>query len=230
MSFKRSDSIADSMPEALRQSRYQMKRCFARYVSKGKRLMKNQHLMEELEKSMEDKIEKERLMEGFLGYIICSTQEAIVLPPFVAFAVRPHPGIWEYVKVNSEDLAVEGITSSQYLKFKETIYDEKWAKDENALEVDFGAFDRSTPHLTLPSSIGNGLPFVSRFLSSKLHESSESTKPLIDYLLGLKRGAEKLMINDTLNTVNKIQTALLLAEVFVAGLPKNTPFQKFEFR
>jgi len=38
------------------------------------------------------------------------------------------------------------------------------------------------------------------------------------------------MINDSLNTVNKLQTALLLAEVFVSGLPKNTPFQKFEQR
>lgn len=230
MSFKRSDSIADSMPEALRQSRYQMKRCFARYVSKGKRLMKNKQLMEELEKSMDDKIEKERLMEGFLGYIICSTQEAVVLPPFVAFAVRPHPGIWEYVRVNSDDLAVEGITVSEYLKFKETIYDEKWAKDENALEVDFGAFDHSTPHLTLPSSIGKGLPFVARFLSSRLHENSESMKPLLDYLLALKHGEDKLMINNTLNTPNKLQTALLLAEVFVSGLPKNTPYQKFEQR
>lgn len=36
--------------------------------------MKNQQLMEELEKSMDDKVEKERLMEGFLGYIICSTK------------------------------------------------------------------------------------------------------------------------------------------------------------
>ena len=29
-SFKRTDSIAESMPDALRQSRYQMKRCFQR--------------------------------------------------------------------------------------------------------------------------------------------------------------------------------------------------------
>lgn len=36
--------------------------------------MKNKQLMDELEKSLDDKIEKERLMEGFLGYIICSTQ------------------------------------------------------------------------------------------------------------------------------------------------------------
>ncbi|KAJ1692503.1 hypothetical protein LUZ63_009201 [Rhynchospora breviuscula] len=229
LSFKRSDSIADSMPDALRQSRYQMKRCFARYVSKGKRLMKNKHLMDELEKSMDDKVEKDKLMEGFLGYIICSTQEAVVLPPFVAFAVRPNPGIWEYVKVHADDLSVEGITPSEYLKFKESLYDENWAKDDNALEIDFGALDLSTPHLTLPSSVGNGLQFISRFMSSRL-EGPDSIKPLLDYLLVLNYRGEKLMINDTLDTVNKLQTALLLAEVFVSGLPRNTPFQKFEHR
>lgn len=36
--------------------------------------MKNQQLIEELEKSLDDKVEKEKLVEGFLGYIICSTQ------------------------------------------------------------------------------------------------------------------------------------------------------------
>ncbi|CAD5182029.1 unnamed protein product [Musa acuminata subsp. malaccensis] len=230
LSFKRSDSIAEGMPEALKESRYQMKKCFARYVSKGKRVMKNPQLMEELEKSIDDEAEKAKVMEGFLGYIICSTQEAVVLPPFVAFAVRPHPGIWEYVKVHSVDLSVDGITPCEYLKNKETIYDEKWATDEHALEVDFGALEPSTPLLTLPSSIGKGAQFISRFISAKLNASSESMKPLLDYLLALNHGGQKLMINNTFDTVNKLQTALLLAEVFVSGLPKNTPFQKFEPR
>ncbi|XP_064955353.1 sucrose synthase 7-like [Musa acuminata AAA Group] len=230
LSFKRSDSIAEGMPEALKESRYQMKKCFARYVSKGKRVMKNPQLMEELEKSIDDEAEKAKVMEGFLGYIICSTQEAVVLPPFVAFAVRPHPGIWEYVKVHSVDLSVDGITPCEYLKNKETIYDEKWATDEHALEVDFGALEPYTPLLTLPSSIGKGAQFISRFISAKLNASSESMKPLLDYLLALNHGGQKLMINNTFDTVNKLQTALLLAEVFVSGLPKNTPFQKFEPR
>nr|APR63141.1 sucrose synthase 7 [Triticum aestivum] len=230
LSFKRMDSIAETMPDALQQSRYQMKRCFQRYVSKGRRLLKNQQLVEELEKSLDDKAEKEKLVEGFLGYIICSTQEAVVLPPFVAFAVRMNPGIWEYVKVHSDDLSVEGITPSEYLKFKETLYDEKWAKDDNSLEVDFGALDLSTPHLTLPSSIGNGMQFISKFMSSKLNEKPESMKPLLDYLLTLNYRGEKLMVNDTIDTVDKLQTALLLAEVFVSGLPKFTPYLKFEQR
>ncbi|KAF0934530.1 hypothetical protein E2562_025626 [Oryza meyeriana var. granulata] len=227
--FGRSDSIADMMPEALRQSRYQMKRCFQRYVSQGRRLMKRQQLLDELDKSMDDdKAEKNQLLQGFLGYIISSTQEAAVLPPFVAFAVRMNPGIWEFIKVHSVDLSVEQMMPSDYLKNKEALVDDRWGTyDENAqLEVDFGALDDlSTPHLTLPSSIGNGAHFVSRFLSSKL---SDNKKPLLDYLLALSHRGDKLMINDTLDTVDKLQTALLLAEVFVAGLQPDAPYSEFQ--
>lgn len=53
-------------------------------------------------------------------------QEAVVIPPYVAFAIRPNPGFWEFVKVNSADLSVDGITSTDYLKFKEMIVDESW--------------------------------------------------------------------------------------------------------
>ncbi|XP_026402802.1 sucrose synthase 7-like isoform X2 [Papaver somniferum] len=228
--FKRSDSIADSMPEALRQSRYHMKRCFARYIAKGKRLMKLQNLMDEMEKSIDDKLERTQVLEGLLGYILCSTQEAAVVPPYVAFAVRPNPGFWEFVKVNSDDLAVEGITAGEFLKFKEMIFDEKWAKNESALEVDFGAFDFSMPTVTLSSSIGNGVHYVSKFMSSKLSGNSETAKPLLDYLIALNHQGEKLMINENLNTVTKLETALVVAEVFVSALPSETPYHKFEQR
>lgn len=53
-------------------------------------------------------------------------QEAAVVPPDVAFAIRHNPGIWDYVKVDSESLSVDIITSTDYLKFKETVFDENW--------------------------------------------------------------------------------------------------------
>lgn len=53
-------------------------------------------------------------------------QEAVVDPPYVAFAVRQDPGVWEFVQVSSENLSVEPITSTDYLKFKERIFDENW--------------------------------------------------------------------------------------------------------
>ncbi|WRX18651.1 Sucrose synthase - like 2, partial [Theobroma cacao] len=228
--LKRSDTIADSMPDALRQSTYHMKRCFSRLVATGKRLLKRQLLMEEVEKSIEDKVERSKILEGLIGFIVISTQEAAVVPPYIAFAVRPNPGFWEFVKVNSEDLHVDAINASEYLKFKEMIFDQNWSNDENALEIDFAAINYNSPHLTLPSSIGNGVSYISKFMFSKLWESSESSRPLLDYLLALNHQGEDLLINETLDTVAKLKTALLTANNVISALPKETPYKNFEQR
>ncbi|XP_041002462.1 sucrose synthase 6-like [Juglans microcarpa x Juglans regia] len=228
--LKSSESLADNMPDALRQSRYHMKKCFAKYLEKGRRIMKLDNLMVEMEQVIDDKEERTQVLEGVLGYILCTTQEAAVIPPHVAFAIRPNPGFWEFVKVSSDDLSVDAITATDYLKFKEMVYDEKWAKDENALEVDFAAFDYPLPHLTLSSSIGNGLNFVAKFMTSKLSGKLENAQPLVDYLLTLNHQGEKLMINDNLNTASKLQMALIVAELLVSTLPKDTPYNNFELR
>ncbi|KAL0318669.1 UNVERIFIED_CONTAM: Sucrose synthase 7 [Sesamum angustifolium] len=223
-----SAAAVDTMPDALRQSRYHMKRCFARLTGLGRRLMKFQHIKDEIEQTIEDKIERSKVLEGSLGDILSSTQEAAVVPPYVAFAIRHSPGIWDYVKVHADSLSVDIITSTDYLKFKETLFDEDWAKDENALEIDFGAFNVGIPSLALPSSIGDGLGYVSKFMTSMNTKDPESAKPLVEYLLTLDHHGEKLMINETLNTVGKLQAALLIADVFISALPKDTPYQNFE--
>ncbi|KAI3808311.1 hypothetical protein L1987_24260 [Smallanthus sonchifolius] len=229
--MKRSESVLDTMPEALRQSRYHMKKCFLKYVEKGKRMMKLHHLMQEMETVIEDKDEKAQLLEGLLGYILCTTQEAAVVPPYVAFAIRPNPGFWEFVKVNCNDLSVDGITSTDYLKFKEMITDETWANDENSLEIDFGAMGFNLPTMSLSSSIGNGVSFTSKFITSKLHgQSGSQLQPLVDYLLSLNHQGEKLMINDNLSTVSKLQAALIVAHASLSTLPNDTPYQSFEHR
>ena len=49
-----------------------------------------------------------------------------MVPPYVALAIRPNPGYWEYVKVNSDDLTVDAITPLEFLKYEELIFDEDW--------------------------------------------------------------------------------------------------------
>lgn len=36
-------------------------------------------------------------------------------------AVRPRPGVWEYIRVNVSELSVEQLTVSEYLRFKEDL-------------------------------------------------------------------------------------------------------------
>lgn len=205
-----------------------MKKCFTMFTGNGKRLMKPHNLKEEIEKSIEDKRERAKVLDGLLSHIFDSTQEAVVVPPSVSLAVRRNPGSWEFVKINADDLSADSITARDYLKLKETIYDENWANDENALEIDFGAYDSATPKLTLSSSIGTGLDFISKYVSSKISGDLEHAKPLLDYLLALNHHGENLMINETLNTVSKLQGALIVADVYVSAFPKDTPYQQFE--
>ncbi|KAI9192201.1 hypothetical protein LWI28_019494 [Acer negundo] len=110
------------MLEALKKSRYHMKRCFAKYIEKGRRTLKLQQLMDETAKAIDDVTERNPSLGGFTWLHF----EAVVIPPHVAFAVRPNPGSWEFVKVNSDDLTVDPITTADYLKFKEMVYDENW--------------------------------------------------------------------------------------------------------
>ncbi|KAI7741049.1 hypothetical protein M8C21_021793 [Ambrosia artemisiifolia] len=155
-------------------------------------------------------------------------QEAIVIPPYVILGLRANPGQWAYVKVNADDVTVQSLTPSQYLKFKESIYDQDWAKDENTLEIDFGAFDFGTPRLILPSSIGNGLGYISKFMTSRIGGDLDSAKPLLDHLLALNYHGEKLMINETLDTVSKLQKALIVADVYLSAHPKDEQYSTLE--
>lgn len=41
---------------------------------------------------------------------------------------------------------------------------------------------------------------------------------------------QNLMINQNLNTVSKLQVALIAAEAFVSAFPKDAPVQNFEQR
>ncbi|CAH9052989.1 unnamed protein product [Cuscuta europaea] len=190
--------------------------------------MKMKDLSEEIYQTVPNKEERTNFLEGKLGKILSSAQEAVVVPHNVAFSYRHSPGSWDYFKVNAMDLSVERITSKQYLTFKEMVFDENWAKDENALEVDFGAFDYAYPRLALPGTIGKGLTFISRLMASRFGRKLEDAKPLLDYLLSLNHCGEKLMINETVGTVTKLHKALINAEHYVSIYPNNTPYNTFE--
>ena len=71
-------------------------------------------------------------------------QEAIVIPPWVALAIRPRPGVWEYVRVNVSELAVEELRVPEYLQFKEQLVEEGY---DFALKL--GIWDISSPCLIL---------------------------------------------------------------------------------
>lgn len=92
-----------------------------RVEAKGKGILQHHQIIAEFEALP---LETQKKLEGGAFFeLLRSTQEAIVLPPWVALAVRPRPGVWEHIRVNLHALVVEELQASEYLHFKEELVD-----------------------------------------------------------------------------------------------------------
>ncbi|XP_043810525.1 sucrose synthase 2 isoform X2 [Manihot esculenta] len=200
----------------------------SRYVAQGKGILQPHHLVCELAEVIKNDEAMEKLSDSPFTTILESVQEAIVLPPFVAIAVRPRPGVWEYVRVNVYELSVDSLSIAEYLRFKEELVDGQ-CDDRYVLELDFEPFNATFPRPTRSKSIGNGVQFLNRHLSSIMFRNRESLEPLLDFLRTHKYNGHALMLNDRIQSIPKLQSSLARAEEHLSKFPPDTPYSEFEF-
>uniref|UniRef100_A0A0A0KTD0 Sucrose synthase n=1 Tax=Cucumis sativus TaxID=3659 RepID=A0A0A0KTD0_CUCSA len=226
--FTRSPSVRERVEDTLSAHRNELVSLLSRYVDQGKGILQPHHLIDELENIIGDDDGKLHLSTGPFGEILKSAQEAIVLPPFVAIAVRPRPGVWEYVRVNIYELSVEQLSVSEYLHFKEELVEGQF--NENLiLELDFEPFNANFPRPIRSSSIGNGVQFLNRHLSSVMFRNRESLEPLLDFLRAHRYKGSGIMLNDRIQSISKLQSALSKAEEHLSKLLPSTPYSDFEY-
>ncbi|XP_015891967.3 sucrose synthase 2 [Ziziphus jujuba] len=224
----RMPSIRERVEDTLSAHRNELVSLLSRYVAQGKGILQPHHLIDEVDNVISDDQARLKLSDGPFGEVIRSAQEAIVLPPFVAIAVRPRPGVWEYVRVNVYELSVEQLSVSEYLHFKEELVDGE-TSDNFVLELDFEPFNASFPRPTRSSSIGNGVQFLNRHLSSRMFRSKDSLEPLLDFLRAHKYKGHALMLNDRIPSISRLQSALSKAEDYLSKLSPQTPYSEFEY-
>ncbi|KAG5567769.1 hypothetical protein RHGRI_003076 [Rhododendron griersonianum] len=226
--LSRIPSTRERVEDTLSAHRNELVSLLSRYVAQGKGLLQPHHLIDELDKVIGvDGRAQLTLSDGPFGEVLKSAQEAIVLPPFVAIAVRPRPGVWEYVRVNVHELSVEQLNVSEYLQFKEQLVDGH-VKDNYVLELDLEPFNASFPRPTRSSSIGNGVQFLNRHLSSIMFRSKDSLEPLLDFLRSHKHKGQAMMLNDRIYSIPRLQSALTKAEGYLSKLPADTPYSELE--
>ncbi|KAL2340977.1 hypothetical protein Fmac_008917 [Flemingia macrophylla] len=155
-------------------------------------------------------------------------EEAIVIPPFVSIALRPRPGVWEYFRINAFELNVDNLSVAEYLRFKEELVDGEY-NEKFVLELDFEPFNATFPRPSRSSSIGNGVQFLNRHLSSFMFRNKESLEPLLAFLRTHKCDGHAMMLNDRIRNISKLQSSLAKAEEFLSKLMPNTPCSEFEY-
>ncbi|XP_073292127.1 sucrose synthase 2 [Primulina huaijiensis] len=221
-------SIRERVEDTLAAHRNELVSLLSRYVEQGKSILQPHHLIDVLDNIIGDDDSRKNLSDGPFSEVLKSAQEAIVLPPFVAIAVRPRPGVWEYVRVNVHELSVEQLTVSEYLRFKEELVNGQ-DEDRYVLELDFEPFNATFPRPTRSSYIGNGVQFLNRHLSSLLFRNKESLEPLLDFLRAHKYKGHGMMLNDRIQRISRLESALVKAEDLVSKLQPDTPYSEFEY-
>jgi len=218
-------SVRERMSDSLSAHPNELIALFSRFVKQGRGMLQPHQIIAEYNTAIPN---CEKLKDSAFDDVLRGAQEAIVFPPWVALAIRPRPGVWEYVRVNVSELGVEELSVAEYLQFKEQLADVK--KENFVLELDFEPFNASFPRLSLSKSIGNGVQFLNRHLSSKLFQDRESLYPLLNFLRAHNYKGMTMMLNDRIRSLSALQAALRKSEEHLANIPVETPYSEFQHR
>jgi len=224
--LQRITSMKENVQSSVLEHRNELLNLLSRYVAQGRSVLQPHHLLDEMTSAV-DENRAANIKDSAFGKLLQNCQEGIVLPPWVGFAVRPRPGIWEYVRINVEELVVEELTVSEYLGFKERLTNGTDTLDPFVLELDFEPFNAHFPHMTRPSSIGHGVQFLNRHLSSQLFATPESMEPLFQFLRLHSYRGETLMLNERIANFGRLRPQLVKVEEALSKLPEDAPFSSF---
>ncbi len=160
--------------------------------------------------------------------IIQWCQEAIILESWSYFALRKMSARWEYIRINLKTLILERISPEQFLCFKEQLVSGNTSQ-HNPLEIDFAPFSREFFKLQEEKSIGRGLKFLNRRLSSGLFaELERGDNRLLRFLQVHRYRDQQLLLNQEVESTNQLRNALRSAMRLLRDLEHNTEWKELE--
>ncbi|KAF5820353.1 putative sucrose synthase [Helianthus annuus] len=224
----RMPSMRERLEQNLSAHRNDIVSLLSRYVDQGKGILQPHHLLDEIENFIGDETCRQKLADSPFGEMLKSSQEGIILPPYVALAIRPRPGVWDFLRMNVNELSIEELSISEYLIFKEELVDGQ-STSPFVLELDLEPFNATFPRMSRSSSIGNGVQFLNRHLSSIMFRNKDCMDPFLDFLRAHKHKGYAMMLNDRIQTMSKLESSLAKAEDRLSKLPPDTPYSEFEY-
>jgi sucrose synthase len=155
------------------------------------------------------------------------TQEAVIDTDWLYLAIRLRVGHWGYLRLNSNLMFIEEIPVNEFLYFKERLVDGHEDDAEQTLEIDLEPFLRGFPKMHETRSIGRGVEFLNRRLSSQLFEDSgRGNRLLLDFLRVHRYRQQTLMLNEAVGDVDTLRSALRQADELLLSVPADTTWEE----
>ncbi len=151
-------------------------------------------------------------------------QEGVFQAPWAYFSLREGPGRWHYLRAHLEEATLETIPVAEFLRLKERLVRPD-AGAEPVLEVDFAPFNRHFPHLRETRSIGQGVLFLNRQLSSAMFQRPDKGHAgLLNFLRLHTMEGQQLMLHPDLHDVATLRAALRQAQAMLEKRAANQPW------
>jgi sucrose synthase len=148
------------------------------------------------------------LCESPLAEALSYCQEAAFNHAWIYIAARPEVASWYYLRLHIETMSLKQVGVHEFLRFKERLSSGA-VEDPWLLELDLGPFSREFDKLREADSIGHGVEFLNRRLSSRLFEElGRGDQRLLKFLQAHSYRDRQLMLNSTINDVAGLRAAL----------------------
>ncbi|HEX5539772.1 MAG TPA: sucrose synthase [Methylophilaceae bacterium] len=161
-----------------------------------------------------------------LAQFIEHLQEGVFQAPWAYFSSRPAIADINYLRMHQDHLIPEQVSTADFLKFKEQLV--LHGQADNGLEIDFGPFNRTFPKLKATKSIGQGLLFLNRKLSSDMFTQPQlGAEKLLHFLSMHAIEGRQLMFHTPILDIERATNALQQALAALEGLDDEAPWAKF---
>ncbi|HDK03347.1 MAG TPA: sucrose synthase [Gammaproteobacteria bacterium] len=210
----------------LRERRESLFMLLHRYLGLGRRFLLSSDLWDEFQRFCESR-EGGSMCDSGLARIIGAAQEAALEAPWFYLAVRPRVARWFYLRFHLDSMEYQEISAGEFLAFKERLATDRAFADPWVLEIDLGPFGREFPKLKESRSIGRGVEFLNRRLSSQLfQELGKGDQRLLDFLRVHQARGRQLMLNGLIRDVTQLRRALRRAEDYLSTQPPDAGWEQ----
>jgi sucrose synthase len=137
--------------------------------------------------------------------------------------MREKIGTSSYHQFNTEDCSYEKIGAVEYLKAKERYKDPQITND--LLTLNFNSFYEKFPSIRESKSIGKGVEYLNRYLSSKLFTNVEKmSEALFNFLFVHKHNSEQLVLNDRIKDTEELISSINKGIKLLSDFEKEVPY------
>ncbi|MEJ2652548.1 MAG: sucrose synthase [Gammaproteobacteria bacterium] len=216
------DDKLGTFVESHREAVYMLLR---RYAALGRPFLLRSELWDEFSNFCHDS-DFAALLDSPLADTIRITQEAAVGSPWIYYVTRRYVARSRHFRIHTESLRMESVSVSEYLQFKELLVN-GGGVDPWALEFDIAPFNRDFPKLQETRSIGRGVEFLNRRLSSQLFQAlGKGDRGLLDFLRVHQVQGQQLMLSGRIDEVTDLRRCLREADDYLARQPADAGWEQ----